>query len=81
MEKRLYRTQHRLEYNYAVDDIPSAKFYSNSCHNCNSSTKISVHRHRVDNTNSVQFWSCNECGFKWKEIWSSYGLRSWSLKC
>jgi C4-type Zn-finger protein len=80
MKKRLSHTEHRLQYNYAVDDIPSTNVSSYSCHNCNSSMNISIHRHKLDTMNSIQLWSCNECGFRWKEIWSSYGQRPWSAK-
>jgi hypothetical protein len=48
------------------------------CHNCNLSSYLTIRRHRIDDVNSIQLWSCSNCGFKWKEIWSSYGrsLRS-----
>jgi hypothetical protein len=53
MKKRLFHTEHRLQYNYAVDDIPITKWSSYSCY-CNSSTNISIHRHRLDTMNSIQ---------------------------
>jgi DNA-directed RNA polymerase subunit M/transcription elongation factor TFIIS len=48
------------------------------CHNCNSSMYISIQRHRIDNLYSLQFWTCNKCGFKWKEIWLSPSNSIWS---
>jgi ribosomal protein L37AE/L43A len=62
MEKGLYYTDHRLQYNYALDDVPITIMSSYCCHNCNSSMYISIHRRRIDNITSVQLWSCNKCG-------------------
>jgi hypothetical protein len=56
------------------------KVPSYCCHNCNSSMYISIKRHRVDNINSIQMWTCNKCGFIWKETWSSYSESVWSLQ-
>jgi hypothetical protein len=51
------------------------------CANCKSSSGcLTLERHRIDNTQSIQLWSCNICGFKWKEIWSSYSQSIWSLQ-
>jgi predicted RNA-binding Zn-ribbon protein involved in translation (DUF1610 family) len=80
MKKGLYYTDHRLQYNYAIDDIPITKVSSYCCHNCNSSMNISIHACRIDDITCIQLWSCNNCGFIWKEIWSSYGQQLWSAK-
>ena len=61
-----------------ADHYQPAKVLSHSCHNCNSSNGLTIQRCRIDDTNSIQSWSCNNCGFKWQEIWSSYGQPLWS---
>ena len=53
---------------------------SYGCPNCNSTNSLTLQRRRIDKTSSIQLWSCNNCGFKWKEIWSSYGQSIWSLQ-
>jgi hypothetical protein len=34
----------------------------------------------VDTIQSIQLWICNNCGFNWKQIWSSYSQSIWSLQ-
>jgi hypothetical protein len=51
----------------------STKVASHCCPNC-----LTLQRHRIDNTNSIQLWTCNNCHFNWKEIWSSYSQSMWS---
>jgi hypothetical protein len=51
------------------------------CTNCKSSSGcLTVKRHRIDNTQSIQLWNCNICGFKSKQIWSSCSQSIWSLQ-
>jgi hypothetical protein len=49
-----------------------------SCSNCNSSNCLTIKIPRTDNINSIQLGCCNNCGFKWKEILSSYSASMWS---
>ena len=56
------------------------KVTSYCCHNCNSPNCLTIKRHRINNIDSIQMWTCNKCGFKWKEIWSSYSKSVWSLQ-
>ena len=53
---------------------------SYGCPNCNSSNCLTIQRRRIDKVNSIQMWSCNNCAFNWKDIWSSYGQSIWSLQ-
>jgi transposase-like protein len=41
------------------------KLTSYFCHNCNSSNCLTIKRHRINNIDSIQMWTCNKCGFKW----------------
>ena len=75
--KRIVYIDRRLQYNYEVDDVTITKASSHCCYDCNSSMHISIQIHRIDDIIS-QLWSCNNCSFNWKEIWSSYGQRLWS---
>ena len=56
------------------------KVPSYCCHNCNSPNCLSIQRRRINNIHSIQSWSCNICGFKWKETWSSYDKSVLSLQ-
>jgi hypothetical protein len=56
------------------------KVPSYCCHKCNSSNCLTIQRRRINNIHSIQSWSCNKCGFKWKETWSSYSKPVWSLQ-
>jgi hypothetical protein len=58
----------------------STKVTSYCCHNCNASNYLSIKRRRINNRQSFQLWSCSNCGFKWKEIWSSHSKSVWSLQ-
>jgi hypothetical protein len=65
----------QIEANWQVTKVP---FYC--CHNCNSSNCLTIQRRRINDSQSIQLWSCNNCGFKWKETWSSYSKSIWSLQ-
>ena len=55
--------------------------YSYCCPNCDSSHCLTIQRLRMDNNvRSILLWYCSNCGFKWKEIWSSYSKPIWSLQ-
>ena len=55
--------------------------YSYCCPNCNSYHCLTIQRRSMDNNiNSILLWHCSNCGFKWKEVWSSYSKCTWSLQ-
>jgi hypothetical protein len=62
---------------FGVDQLTKVLSYC-CCTDCKSADGFTLERHRIDNTQSIQLWSCNICGFKWKEIWSSYSQSIWS---
>jgi Zn-finger protein len=64
---------------FGADQLIKASSYC-SCPNCKLPGCLTGKRHRIDNTNSIQLWSCNLCHFNWKEIWSSYSRCIWSLQ-
>jgi DNA-directed RNA polymerase subunit M/transcription elongation factor TFIIS len=65
----------------AEQEQPTTKGLTYCCPNCNYSMYIyRFKRHGIDNINSTQLWSCNNCGFKWKEMWSSYSQSIWSSR-
>jgi transcription elongation factor Elf1 len=67
----------QIEANQGQDRRVASSYY---CHNCNSSNCLTIQRRRIDNIRSIQFWSCSNCGFKWQDLWSSYGEDIWSLQ-
>jgi rubredoxin len=64
---------------FGVDQLTKVPSYY-CCPNCKSADRLTLERHRIDNIQSIQLWSCNICGFSWKEIWSSYSQSVWSLQ-
>ncbi len=34
----------------------------------------------INPARSFQLWTCNNCNFKWRDIWSSFGQPIWSFQ-
>lgn len=60
---------------HATKKVPSY-----CCHNCNSSNCLTIQRRRINDNQSIQLWSCSNCGFEWKEIWLSHSKFICSLQ-
>jgi len=48
------------------------------CPKCKSYNGTRRQRCRLDNSHSIQFATCNICGYEWKEIWTSYSGYIWT---